>query len=341
MSETNNMPAPARAGRRWPAWCTGLLIGSATALNLFAQSADSGHLTDIDRTIAFVEGSASGTDLFNEQRYGEALDAFEELLSNYEDLDENGYVALSMIDCLIALERTNQAREALVSLQEKHPELNQQIRNRLMELSLAGRITETVIDVLRDAVEASEGHQRVMARFRLARALEKRAADLLSEAADIFREATSHDDPDALLSGAMFNKHGALLQELAEDARALVEHAEWRWGMLTKALRLDPCGDAAEPSRPVTIDRHDSKTVLHTEGDVRVEIHINIGHNSEEIEVRVDGECIVLDASAKLLIRRHQERIGAIVLETTGRNLTASPVIVDPDPGPSKPYTRP
>ncbi len=78
-------------------------------LSLPVLAADD-QAADTDRAMQFIELSVNATDLFNQAKYPEALQAFDQLLRDYGDLDEDGFLAVSLADCLQAVGRRDEAR---------------------------------------------------------------------------------------------------------------------------------------------------------------------------------------------------------------------------------------
>ena len=69
---------------------------------------------------------------------------------------------------------------------QTHPELGEQVAERLTELELAGEVSDELIARLRQEAGV-EDERRHQANWRLGRALQKRAKSILVEAADAFR----------------------------------------------------------------------------------------------------------------------------------------------------------
>lgn len=64
---------------------------------------------DVDVAFTFIDRAAEATEHFNEGRAAEALAIFQGLLEKYPDQDADGYVSLSIGDCLFALDRFDEA----------------------------------------------------------------------------------------------------------------------------------------------------------------------------------------------------------------------------------------
>ena len=130
---------------------------------------------------------------WHESMVEQALEIFQELVADYSDLDDDGYAAVGVADCLAVLARDDQARAAYERVAETHPELAAKAKEQLVELELVGQITESLVVELRLAADLG-GDNRFLANWQLGRALEKYAKALLDEAATAFRTAASLDD---------------------------------------------------------------------------------------------------------------------------------------------------
>src|SRR5207249_3043580 len=107
---------------------------------------------------------------------------------SYLDLDTEGFATITMGDCLAAMGRIDEARAAYQSVPTADPKRRAALEARLAELELKAPLSESVLDRLRAAAQQPGGAQ-FEAAWRLARALQKRALDHLTEAAQSFRNA--------------------------------------------------------------------------------------------------------------------------------------------------------
>ena len=270
----------------------------------------------IERSMTFIDKTMQATKLANDNKTKEALALFEKLAADYGDLDEDGYVAIAVGDCLATLKRYREARTTYQNAAEAHPALADSVRQRVVELELAGEVGEALVEDLRVAT-ADQDEVTAGAYWRLGRALQKRARATLIEAATAFRLAGSLK-PSLISScrpGKM-SRHAAMLEELAEDLGALIDQYEDEWGWLRQLLADGPPSKGAEPPKPdlVVQARHCEYTV-QTREDPPIKLEIGQDQDNGSVRCAADGRPIELTETQKLLIRRHEARISAILLE--------------------------
>jgi len=263
-----------------------------------------------ERSMAFIDRSSRATELFNANKPAEALAIFRDLALNYADLDEDGYAALSVGDCLAALGRDDEARAAYASALSTHPGLATDISSRLIELELAGEVTDAMIEQLRAAAMASQ-EGRHAAQWRLGRALQSRARSLLAEAAKAFRAAAGRETP----FGSLLVGQADLLEELAGDLEAAISRADAAWGTARRPFWKRQCdGDEPASGRPLT-EMLRCEWVARTKDGCRIEFQVGRDGKDGQVQVTANGKPIRLTRAQQLAIQRHGERINSILLE--------------------------
>lgn len=289
-----------------------MLSGMAGPIGL-AAAADAAEEDATDRSMAFIEKSVEATNLYNERRLSEALAAFDDLLRNYGDLDEDGLVAMGMADCLFAMERYDEARRLYQVIAGSHPASAAAVNLRVREIDLVtGAIDDAMLAELRQAAAASEHGDHLRAQVQLGRALQKRAAVLLTEAANVFRFAAEGRSAAGPGSRRLLNQ-AVMLAEIQEDLAWLVDRVDASWaadrtlGQLVDEASLE---DAEADVRDCRLGWRS----VEPQGAAR-DCEINWAGN-RDVRLTIDGRPVELDANAALVIRRHLERIDAVVRES-------------------------
>lgn len=290
----------------------GLAMGVGGAA-LFGQT-----VTDpIERSIAFVEKSEEAQDLYNRQHYAEALPVFETLVKSLSDQDVDGFAALGLGDCLAALNRYDDARAAYLRFVPRTPAQQSAVNVRLEDLELKGTVSEATLERLRVAAQQT-GPERSGALWRLGRALQKRAADLLAEGGQVFRAAADATGerpctPEQLAS------QGAYLDELADDLRFLIAEVE---GYLQLPTNLNSKGEPVD-GKLVTEEWQSSQVPRLADGR-RVRIEVRSVAPGAALQIKLDGREIKLTPAQLRLLQRHQDRMYAIILEAAGHTPPAA-----------------
>lgn len=282
---------------------SGLLVSAAAGASKRADAAP-------DRAMEFVERSVEATELYNQRKLPEALAAFQMLLQTYGDLDEDGYVATSLADCLYLLERYDEARTAYESVLATHPDLETVVRPRLRELALMGEPDDFLLDELRAAAAAETEHAYGI-RVQLGRALQKRAAALLTESMEAFQSAVGTEPHLTQPTRRRIASHAEMLAEIQEDLRSLIERIERSWGAMKMFVELAECKEELNGQR---IQGFQAAWVTGAEGLEPVRLKMSIDDGGR-VQATADKQTVPLNSTQSLIIRRHQERINAILLE--------------------------
>jgi tetratricopeptide (TPR) repeat protein len=293
--------------------CLVLIGGLYPAAWVWGQDAGA---QDVERSFYFVERLSDATDLYNSGKPAEAMAIFQELVTNYPALDEDGYAALGIGDCLVQLNRNDQARAAYAAALAAHPALNSRVADRLAELDVA-EVNDESLDRLRAA--AASG--RAADLCRLGRGLQKRARDLLSEAVKTFRAAAESDSRELLPGVMRLTGQAAALDELTQDLSSLVDRAEWSWAaVLRGAQGQNPAARDAGGNADLIKERGRAEYLLRTQDGGRVEIQMNSASGIEGEQITVNGRPIELTEAEKRLIQHHQDRINAVLMGAAGRS---------------------
>ncbi len=268
----------------------------------------------VERAMHFIDKTLEATELYNSNKVQEALAAFQGLAASHADLDEDGYVAIGLADCLAALERDDEARAAYEAAAGSHPDLATTVAQRLTELELAGQITDDLIERLRVDAHAQDSSRSVAA-WQLGRALQKRARSLLNEAVSAFRTAA---DPASQVpsAGAVLN-HAAALEELTEDLASLIRQMDGKWPT-ARRLGMLPASRGKTKAAHTLTARNRCEWVTHVRGGRRTEFQIEQDAKTGQTRITTNGKTVKLSYTQRFLLQRHAEGISAILLEAAG-----------------------
>ncbi len=268
--------------------------------------AESDPTDQVERSMRFVDKVSEATGLYNEGKVEQALAIFQELDRNDRDLDADGFVGLSLGDCLAELKRTDEARQAYQAVLQLHPDLEPKISERLIKLDLAGDVTEGMLDRLRNQTRGKpEATNFVMLGF----GLQKRAYELLGEAHAAFKLAKEQNP----LLGACPGKQDPL-EELLEDLRELIEQTEVQWSPRPAAAMEKSPGTAIwfkklEGEWDVRTKPSAATTKMQLKADSKGEWQLLVG-----------GKAIPLTEEQRKQICHRQMQIMNILSEVVGKN---------------------
>ncbi|MHC4675244.1 MAG: hypothetical protein ACYTF1_09885 [Planctomycetota bacterium] len=277
---------------------------------------------EVERSMYFIEKMGEATELFNSSQPQDALDIFQDLQDNYSDLDQDGYVATAIGDCLVIMGQYGEAAIAYDAAVDSHPELAENINQKLIELELIGEVTDRLIQDLRKAAQVTEETKPSTTNWQLGRALQKRAKNLLVEAVELFRSSPRDRKSRCFTSAQMFINQADLLEEFTEDLEILIDRLESRLGLL-RQLAFSPSDMSDEALTPEMVtEKKRSEYVIRTKDGQRVEFQIKTDQQNCQNEIVANGRPIELTHRQILLIKRHEERINTILLEAVEQNET-------------------
>lgn len=266
----------------------------------------------LERSFHYVEKTSEATELFNSNRPREALAIFQELTASYSDLDEDGYAALSVGDCLAAMGEYDSARRFYTDLTASRPALQAKIADRLLDVELlSGVIGEETLARLRAAAAGGPEGDVLKGRVRLGWALEKKARALLAEAVDAFRSAAQMG---WIKGDGGFGRHALLIEEINQDLASLMAQTE----ALIGARAQPPQQVANDAGNAAHVETGRADFVLRTCDGRRFEWQIRRDAGTG-MELQVNGRRIELTEDEKRIIQRHEERIHAILLRSAER----------------------
>ncbi|GMU23692.1 MAG: hypothetical protein AMXMBFR13_37700 [Phycisphaerae bacterium] len=299
-----------------------LAVCLAVAVQTHAQRSEPPDPVDI--ALQFIDQTAEATDLFNVDRPQEALAIFQELKATADahpelNLDEDGYVAFSIGDCLAVMDQNDAARAAYLTAAATHASMQSRVAERLAELDLDGPVSEETIVRFRTAAQSPD-QGGLSARWRLARALQARARDLLTEAVQVLRLA-KEAQPAGLQpcpSPSWLESHAAVLEELGRDLALLIEQSEARWGSLRSAARETAEATDTPTTGPFS-ERMSAEHRLRTKDGKHLNIQIHRESEGGSTQLIVNGKPLELTPTQRRLVQRHQDRINAILMDAANR----------------------
>jgi tetratricopeptide (TPR) repeat protein len=300
------------ASRLRPCGCALVGLLAVLGASSVARAQQAVPTDPVERSMYFIDKSAEATELLSQNKLQQALATFQDLAVRCPDLDEDGYVAMAIGDCLAGLGRDAEAQAAYNAAAASHPELAVAVNQRLIELELIGEVSDALIDRLRRAAAAPD-KSRYAASWQLGRALQKRAKALLIEAAAAFRAVNEADAPFARTDPTL--RHAAALDELANDLGSLIDQLDSVWGSARRAMgvRLPDRGETG--AGQIVMEKQRSDWVIRAKDGRRIEFQMKLADRSDEAQCVANGKSVKLTATQRALIRRHEERINAILLQ--------------------------
>ncbi len=282
-----------------------------------AQSQSGGD--SVDRSMRFVERSMEATDLLNAGKAAEALPILQELAGRDAELDIDGYAGLTLGDCLVKLGRYDEARRVFLTVAAEHPDRKPEIDQRLLDLELAGPITEDLILRLR-AAAAVPDDSRFIAAMNLSRALQKKAKTLLDEALENLTRANESTSPIA--HNLRTSLHWTMLADARTQLAAAIAEMENRWQRHLTVDEGAEGGTGAGAGAPGFTSYRSDWTVPAGAGQ-SVRIEVRQDKPDDELKLVIEGKPVSLSRAQAELIRIHQEHIAKILSEAAGGGVPA------------------
>lgn len=303
----------------------GLAVALTITMTAGTGRAQAAPPTDpVDRAMWFVDRCAEATEQMNAGQYDEALAGFRKLATTCGDLDEDGFVAIAIGDCLAALRRDDEARAAYQAARAAHPDQATSIDRKLVELEMAGPVTNDLIDRLRQLVAtANDANTRTAFQWQLARALQKRAKALLDESVLALRDGRL---PATDVWGQISTKYADLVEELATDLGSLIARTERRWGSARGPAAIQRPADVARTeSSGVDVQSIRLECIASGAGNSKVSISVSWGRTDAPMEIVVDGQRIVLNDEDMRQLERYVDRAARVVLKSKDSEERPSP----------------
>ncbi|HSW44433.1 MAG TPA: tetratricopeptide repeat protein [Phycisphaerae bacterium] len=284
----------------------------STAPLLWGQSANPDDA--IARSMRFVEESMAATDLLNAGKPAEALVLLQQLSREQPELDEDGYVAITLGDCLALLGRGPEARETYAAAAVVHPQRKVEIEQKTIAIDLAGPISDELIARLRKSAAVS-GEEPSVAAWQLARALQKRARDLLNEAIDSFTRA--YESGLAVPFRPCRGEQWPVLIDLSRQLSLFIGRFEERWARYPQQPLLHDetkPGATADEGEPLMTEA--AWTIQQPDGR-RVVFELLQPEAKAPPQITADGRPVNLTPDQTALVRAYQQRISEILTEMT------------------------
>lgn len=277
---------------------------------------------NVERSFRFIERLSDATELFNAGKPAEALAIYGELVKNSPELDEDGYAAIGVGDCLAAMNQNEQARAAYQAAITAHPGMQTNIATRLAELDIT-EASDAAIARLREAAKSGAA----LDLWRLGRGLQKRAEIHLTEASKSFKMAAASPTVE-LLPGYLARSltgHVAVLEELTRDLCAVVAQTETRW-----SAQQRPTGATAEtpttPANPAfTTERQKAEYLLQTADGQRLEVQLRGESDCDSVQITINGKAVELSDTEKQLLQRYRDRMNTVLMEAAKRGTNKTP----------------
>lgn len=288
--------------------CLAAMVVLPAALHVKAQDPQ-----DVDRQFVYIDRVSEATDFYNQGKYAESLATYRMLAQKYQDLDADRFVAIGIGDCLAALGQVDEARRAYEAIQPVGDQQRKTLNEKIADLAMKGRIDDGVLKRLRQQIQ---GEQAYTASWRLGRALQKYAADILAEASSVFRQ-TAKLPGEKLVSDEQLTAHSAYLDDLLADLRFLIDEMEGRLSFPQdpKALSDPRYGSARERHVKLTMELPSQKTVqLELDSDAATPCGT----------VKVDGRPLQLSPAQSRLLQRLMDRAAAVMIDAAHEQASAS-----------------
>ena len=110
-------------------------------------------------------------------------------------------------------------------------------------------------------------------------------------------------------------EHIDMLEELIEDLAALVDRLEFMWGSVRSPHFMKAIEDQIDRSAGIITEKLQSAYTVRPKDGRRIEFQFKRDEQECKLQVTANGKPVELSRRQSKLIRRHQERICALLLE--------------------------
>lgn len=309
--------------RKWHVAIVRVVVLTAGLCVLPATPAHAQQAADpVERSMYFVEQAAKATEWLAADKPREALVIFENLAANYADLDDDGYVLRAIGDCHVALGDFAAAQAAFEKAVSLRPELAEKLASRLVETQLEGEPGDALIAELRVAA-STDRRDRALSQWQLARALEKKARALLLESAAAFRTLDEAEFPVPSPRSFHFAERAAALEEIAEELNTLIHDLQKAWSALQwgRLVRIESADKT--PNAEAVLSKLRASWVVRKKDGAELKLELRGDETDCKTTLIVEGRPVALTDLQTQLIRRHHERINAILMEAVEKTSAA------------------
>lgn len=290
----------------------GLLGFSASMTQAQQASSADDTLDEIERSMYFIEQSSRAMELYGDQQYAQAMPIYKELYHDYSDQDSNGLAAIGYADSLYLVGQKERAIEVYQDVIDRFPHLADRARQYLLELRMRQGVSDALLAELRASAEGREPEALCM----LSRALERRAHQLLTEAADWLEQA-GQSTKTGCYPNRFIRRQSLKLKVLAGDLQKIIEESSALWGSpvtdwmdLIRAEMEEPANHIVEGRVRWQIELPDER---------RAVVELAKEGKQDCLRVLLDGHEVELDGTERALVDSYVERINSVILDAGER----------------------
>jgi hypothetical protein len=260
----------------------------------------------------FIEQSSRAMELSDDQQYARALPIYEELYHYYSDQDSNGLAAIGYADSLYLMEQKGRAIEVYQDVIDRFPHLTDRARQCLLEIEMQRGVTDALLAEMRALAEGRDPGAPCM----LSRALERRAHQLLTEAAEWLEQA-GQSTKMGCYPNRFLRRQSLKLKVLAGDLQKIIEENSALWGSpVTNWIDLIRAEKEA-PANHIIEGRVRWKIELP--GERRALVELAKEGKQDCLRVLLDSRELELDGTERALVESYVERINRVILDAGER----------------------